>query len=168
MRRSLIAGVTSLALLTPLAVWAGQQAGRSRVDSQSFSWTTTEQAVASDDWKPIEGLGPIELPCARGGATASLSVVLERGSGPVDFRVRMEDLSVEGRGRPMRPGSVRFETGGPGEEERDSRSFTFIAENVPGIHGSGLQVEWRSPSGESVTLHKGTFSAIWKAPKQCR
>jgi hypothetical protein len=162
MRKALVA-VIALALLTPLAVWAGQKEGRSRVDAQSFGWTTTEQSTASGDWKSVEGLGPVALACAPGGATASLSAVVERGSGPVDFRVRMEDLSVAGEGRPMRPGRATFETGGLAEQGLDSRSITFVAKNVPGTHGSAQQVEWRSPSGTNVTLHKATLRAIWNA-----
>jgi hypothetical protein len=167
MRKSLIVIGAVLTLLAPFVAWAGQKEGRSRIDHQSFAWTTTEQSTTGGDWNAIEGLGPIQLACARGGATASLSVVVERGAGPIDFRIKMNDLTVVGRGRPMRPGRVTFDTGGPGEQGSDSRSFTFVAKNVPGSHGSGLQAEWRSPSGGSVTLHKATLNGVWNAPRQC-
>lgn len=90
-----------------------------------------------------------------------MSLELAEGSVPVDVRVVMDDPLVvcedctapEGL---MRPRAVRFE---------GTSSFTFVAKQAVGGHGTTFEVQWRvaegAPPGTAATLESGTLNLIW-------
>jgi hypothetical protein len=157
------AGV-AIAIGVPLVVWAGGSTqsggGRSGVDTQSFKWTSQEQATSSSDWTSIDALSGAQAGCARGGATATVSLHLAPGS-QAEVRVVMRDLSLAGSPvRAMRPRAVAFSVG--------TSSFTFVTGRVPGIHGSSFRLQWRSAiGGQPATLQDGSINVLWDAPRRC-
>ena len=164
-RRLFGAAVVILVVAIPLVVRAGQGTQSSTVDTQSFAWMTGEASTTSQEWKRIPELRALVASCARGGATATLSMQLSPDSAPVEVRVVMEDISVvcEGKDCPppprMRPGRVTFEP--------SANSFTFARGKVPGTHGSAFKAQWRSPTGARATVEKATLALLWNAPRKC-
>jgi hypothetical protein len=77
------------------------------------------------------------------------------------LRVELDDIGTgcvdcEGPEGVMRPGGVPFDAG-----SRRTVSFTFIAGNPPGDHGTGFRVQLRPTTEAPVTVHKGSLSVFW-------
>lgn len=136
----------------------------SRLEQQSVTSTSQPQTIATASWTPVAGIGKPALFCPRGAAAAAASLDLAAGSAPVDVRIAMDDLSAECVGDDcpadprMRPGAVTMAASG---------SFTFVTRRVPGIHGSQLRLEWRSPTAAPATLDKATMHVTWRPARQC-
>lgn len=148
MRKLLIVvSALALALGVSTAVLAVSGSASSSLDLQASKFTTTTQTTSSTTFRAINGLSGISI-CALNQVTADLSV--EINNAPATFQIRFDG------GPTMLPGTVRFNPTNP----HDSFSFTYL-QNVTTFEGSDLHafdVEWRSPTGQPVTLERGTFN----------
>ena len=165
MKRSLIAGLVIVALAIPGMLWARSDSKRGHVDAQAVTWTNDNASTSNTKWRPIPGLKALEAYCPGPAASNTLSLFLTEDSAPVDVRVVLKDLSLQCVGKgcspppKAKPGVVTF--------EGRSNSFTFVRAMIPGLHGSAFRAQWRSPTGEPVTMDKGTMNLLWDAPRQC-
>jgi hypothetical protein len=152
MRKSLIL-LTVLALLVavPAAVVAATATISSDVNRQTARWTTTLASTSSTQWRDVPNLSRLSADTFRE-VSATLSVTL-RGA-PARFRVIID--TPEG---PMRPGSVRFVPSGT-----ESFSYTFVRATIPFEDDDThfFTVQWRSPSGERVTLVNGVLNLVYQ------
>jgi hypothetical protein len=156
MRKILIV-LSALAVMVgvPTAVLAASGSGSSTLDLQSSKFTTTTQTTSSTSFRAINGLSGLSI-CALNQVTGQLSV--ELNGGPASFRIRFDGGPV------MQPGAVRFNLAGP----HDSFSFNFLA-NVTTFEASDVHafdVEWRSPTGQSTTLERGTVNLQYQQGSQ--
>lgn len=183
-RRLLVwaAGATAAAILSvPLIVWAGggdepdgERApadsrsspgerfggGPFRLDTQSVKWTSQQRTTAGSEWTEIDGISGGVAGCAKGGATAAVSLQLAAPASEAEVRVVMRDLSLRPPPqRAMRPRKVTFDSG--------LSSFTFVTENVLGSHGARFLVQWRSATASPATMRRGSISILWNAPPAC-
>ena len=172
MKKILISQLVLLALVVPVAfALAGQGRGGGPVDRQGFSRTTEGSSTNSSEWTNIPAFKGVTTSCPGvGGATATVSIDLQGGAGPVEVRVRMNDftLSVVGEGpvgRPMRPKMATFDTGTGAVDEHETFSYTFVARRLPGEHGVRFRVQWRSPDQNTITLRHATLSTLWSDAK---
>ena len=152
MRKSLI--VLSLLLLlvaVPAVVIAATGNLSSDVNRQTARWTTTATSTSSTAWRNVPGLTRLSADTIDE-VSATLSVTL-RGA-PVRFRVIVD--TPEG---PFRPGSVRFVPSG-----NESFSFTFVRDTQPFEDDDThvFSVQWRSPSGQRVTLINGVLNLVYE------
>ncbi|MGH2730407.1 MAG: hypothetical protein ACRDJI_07325 [Actinomycetota bacterium] len=166
MKRWLVLGIV-VALWAPLAVWAAQENRVGRVDRQGFSSSTTPTSTSDTEWTNVDYLDGVPAYCPRkGGATATVSLQLASGSGPVEVRVTMVDAFFSGdKGVLMAPGIITFDTG-TGTTGSSSYSFTFVTGWIPGEHGSEFVVQWRVPSAtQTATAEKASLAVTWNDKK---
>ena len=152
MRKPLIViGLLLLLAAVPAAVIAASGGLSSTVDHQAARWTTTAVSTSSATWHNVPGLTGLTVDTIDE-ASAALSVTI-RGA-PARFRVVLDTPEA-----PMRPGSARFVPSG-----RESFAFTFVANTVPfeGDDTHSFTVQWRSPSGQKVTLVQGTLNVVYQ------
>ena len=171
--RVVIASLTIVALLAAVA-WAVKERGGGHVDTQSFRATEDPVSKTTTGWTTIRGLARTTSCPDTDAATATVSLHLAADSQAIDVRVVLDDISVECPDCPgpgdgvMAPKAVTLNTGGV----EDSRSFTFVDEDVPGIHGTRFKAQWRlhPPVGPeaSATLDAATLNILWdKTEARC-
>jgi hypothetical protein len=165
-----IAGGICAIVLIPTLVLAARGDGGGRVDVQGFAWTTDVASTSSTEWVSIPGIRDVSAACPeRGGASATVSLEVQGGSGPVEVRVRMNEIGgavpigEKPPGRVMRPGPVTIGSGSAGADVQ-SHSYTFVASRIPGDHGATFDVQWRSPGGTTATIRKATLRVLWNQP----
>ena len=154
-KRAVVAVVLIAAVAVPVAVWAaGGQLG-SQLDRQRAKWTTTNASTASEAWRDVPGLRRLII-CSRHEVSAALGVTVS--GAPVRFRVIIDTPEA-----PMRPGSVRFDPDG-----EESSAFTFVRRTIPfeADDTHSFTVQWRSPSGQPVTLHSGVLNLLFERGTQ--
>lgn len=140
-----------LALLVVPQVIAHRPTGGSALDEQTFKFRGPDVSTSSRAWRRVPGFR--FRVCAVNEVSENVSMVL-RGA-PVAFRIRIDgtDEII------AHPGPVRFRPG-PGRVF----SFTFAEEVFPfeaeDLHFFDLQ--WRSPTGERVTLKKGMANVLFE------
>jgi hypothetical protein len=78
---------------------------------------------------------------------------------PVEFRLK--STNVGDQTEISKPGRASFVPGGGGP---DSFSFQWIEKNQSGaVHVNQLQLQWRSPSGNQVTMLRGDMAVTYDA-----
>lgn len=146
MRRIPITIVVALvASLVTLAAIASAGQGGSGLDEQDWKWRTKKASTSSTAWRRVPGLRNLAV-CVADGLSATVSAEL-RGA-PVEVRVHRDGLPTG----LLRPGKVRFQPFGGS----NTFSFTFVGGAQNGIQL--IDVEWRSPTGNPVTLSKGVLN----------
>lgn len=147
----LTAGACVLVTLVAVPLVAMGGSGGGAVNKQVFKSRTTPTSTSSSTFHAIPGMAP--LTCSRGAVavTVSLSVV----GGPIGIRVLVDD------GGAMQPGAVRVQPG--------SSSYTFVSSVGPfeASDGHAYDVQWRSPTGHTVTLRKGDVLVQYRDPSTC-
>lgn len=100
MKKIAISGLVLLALIVPVAfALGGQGRGGGPVDRQGFSRTTVGSRTTSNEWTNIPAFKGATTSCpGLGGATATVSMDLHGGAGPVEVRVRMNDVTLREAG----------------------------------------------------------------------
>jgi hypothetical protein len=152
MRKPLIViGVLLLVAAAPAAVIAARGGLSSAVDHQAAKWTTTSVSTSSDAWRNVPGLSRLTADTIDE-VSASLSVTVQ--GAPAQFRVVTDTPEA-----PMKPGAARFVPSG-----RESFAFTFVANTMPfeGDDTHSFTVQWRSPSGQPVTLLSGALNVVYQ------
>lgn len=159
-----LAVLAAVALTGPVLAGGAQRQGR--IDTQTFIWTNDEATTSSTEWEDVPGLAELSPSnCFTGSnrVSALASLWLE-GSGPVGIRVATRGATLIGEEPTlMKPGAVTADLSPVGE--RAALSFNFVHGNPPSSHGTTYSVQWRSPSGSPVTMHKGTLNVIWDFQK---
>ncbi|MGH3024447.1 MAG: hypothetical protein ACRDNI_12385 [Gaiellaceae bacterium] len=153
MRKPLvIAGVVLvLGAVVPVVVLAAAVGTSSNLDRQIATSVGADATTSSTRWRNVPGLARISA-CTIRQVTATLSVTL--AGAPALFRVIID--TPEG---PMRPGNARFVPNG-----RESFSYTFVRRTIPFEDDDthSFSVQWRSPSGQPVTLTSGVVNLIFQ------
>lgn len=153
MRKPLI--LTGVALLVvavvPVVVFAAGVRISSNLDRQTATWTQADATTSSRAWRNVPGLARISA-CTIREVSATLSVTIQ--GAPALFRVVIDTPEA-----PMRPGSARFVPQG-----RESFSYTFARTTIPFEDDDthSFSVQWRSPSGQPVTLKSGVVNLLYQ------
>jgi hypothetical protein len=156
MRKALvtIAGLIGVAAI-PAAVLAAGGVFGSALDRQAARWTTTPVTTSSTTWRNVPRLSLTR--CTVNQVTATISVTV--AGGPVRFRVITDGVPEA----PMRPGTARFVPDGT-----ESFSYTFVGPTAPfeADDTHRFSVQWRSPTGDAVTLRRGALNLLFERGTQ--
>lgn len=117
-----------------------------RINWQAAAWVDGVRTTSSNAFTGLEGM---ELHIERQGpVTLVVSLVIE-GSGEV--RIRRDHSEV------VDPGPISIDSSRSG-----AVSFTFVDSGTGKFSCDTYKVEWRSPSGEQLTVRKGSVSAYYR------
>jgi hypothetical protein len=156
MRRVIaIAGVAVVLVAVPAAVLAASGVFGSALDRQAARWTTTSATTSSTNWRNVPRLSLTR--CTLNQVTAMVSVTVS--GAPVQFRVVIDGVPEA----PMRPGAARFVPDGT-----ESFSYDFVGRTAPfeADDTHSFAVQWRSPSGRAVRLHRGVLNLLFQRGTQ--
>jgi hypothetical protein len=140
--------------------------GGGPIDLRRFSFVRETVTTSKGKWTDVKSLPAVSVTCpGKGGLSATLSAQLRGDGAPVQLRLRMTEIGgavpigEDPPGRVMQPGRVSLIT-------QDGFaptlvSFEFVAKQVPGDHGSVVEAQWRSLSGQKVELDRATLVAFW-------
>ena len=154
MRRVVI--VLSAAMVAVAGVWAAHAAtngGTTPARCIDTVWRTDSASTSSTTFTNVPGMsdGPSSVFPIVVDASAVLS------GAPVEFRLK--STNVGGQTEISQPGRASFVPDGGGP---DSFSFTWIEKNKSAaVHVNQLQLQWRSPSGNQVTMLRGDMSVAY-------
>ena len=134
--------------------------GRFPVTEQAFQWRTQPTSTTSTQWEKLDlnglhysngttGHGQSILVVGRGGMSATVSA---------DFKGAPVELRVVSNRNVLAPGKAEFRPS-PGDS---STSFTFVRGPGATVQCRNVWVEWRSPSGETVTFTRGDLVVTYK------
>jgi hypothetical protein len=157
LKRRLIVGAAlgAVAVAVPIAVYAAAGATDGDLDRQTARWRTAPITTSSTEWENVPGL--TRTRCTVDQVTAMLSVTVE--GAPVRFRVVPDGVPEA----PFKPGAARFVPSGA-----ESFSFTFVGNTLPfeADDTHRFDVQWRSPDGLPVTLHRGVVNLLYERGTQ--
>ena len=156
MRRSLVVlGLVVLLAAVPVVVLAANGVFGGALERQSARWTTTSVSTSSTTWRNVPGLALTR--CTLNQVTATVSVTV-RGA-PILLRVVIDGVPEA----PMKPGAARFVPDGI-----ESFSFTWVGRTAPfeADDTHRLNVQWRSPTGQPVTLVRGALNLLFQRGRQ--
>ena len=154
-KHAFIAAAVLVAVLVPVGVWAASDRVGSDLEHQTGKWTTNNAATSSTQWRNVPRLRAIAI-CSDNAVSATLGV---RVSGaPVLFRVVIDTPEA-----PMRPAPARFVPDGT-----ESFSFTFVRPTIAfeADDTHSFSVQWRSPSGQQVTMTSGVLNLLYERGNQ--
>ena len=154
MLRQLSIGVLSIALLAGGSVaLAAVRGHHTHVNCLDAVWRTNRASTTSTTFVPIPGLA--DLPASIFPITVTMSAVVS--GAPVEFRVRSTNVGAQTS--TSRPGRVRFVPAVGG----DAFSFQWIEpDGSAAVHVNDLVVEWRSPSGQLVSIDRADMSVAYQ------
>ena len=146
----IILGLVLVAAATPLAVLAATGNFSSQLDLQRYKFRTTAVSTSSTAWQSVPGLDNIHI-CSDHEVSATVSVNI-RGAA-ARFRVLIDQAGS------MQPGSARFVPNG-----EESFSYTFAGPTGPFEANDNhvVDVQWRSPTGQPVTLVLGGVNLLYE------
>ena len=154
-RLFLLLGVSLLIVAAPVAVIAANQNINGAAERQSAKWTTNGGTTSGTAWRNVPGLGVTKCTLNLVSETATLTV----SGGPVRFRVVTDGVPEA----PMKPGVVRFVPSGT-----ESVTYTFVANTAPfeADDDHRFDLQWKSPTGASITLHAGAVNLVFQRGTQ--
>ncbi|HJX06841.1 MAG TPA: hypothetical protein VJ736_02115 [Actinomycetota bacterium] len=151
MRRAVI--VLSAAVVAVGGVWAARAAtggGTTPAKCIDTVWRTDPVSTTSTTFTDVPGMS--DGPAAVFPIIVNASAVLT--GAPVEFRVK--STNVGDVTEISKPGRASFVPSGGGP---DAFSFQWIEKNQSGaVHVNQLQLQWRSPSGNQVTMLRGDLA----------
>lgn len=152
---ALLASGLGLVILAT-AVFAGViNRGRGYHINRQAVFTLPESATTqSTTFTAVPGLHPTLT--AKGGATATLSVTTSGGASA--FRIR------DDQGQVLVPGEFKVEQ----SNDATSHSFTFAGDLGRGADCHTFLVEWRSVSGDEITLEDGAVAFTYNHDETIR
>jgi hypothetical protein len=153
-RKTLV--IAAIALIAiPAVVIAATGGFNSALDRQASRWTTTPATTSSRQFRNLPRF--VLTRCTRGQVTVMLNVTVS--GGPVAFRIVVDGVPEA----PVRPGPARFVPDG-----RESFSFNFVAFTAPfeADDTHSFRVQWRSPTGAPVTVHRGALNLLFQTGAQ--
>jgi hypothetical protein len=152
-RRRTLVGLGVLAVLAalPVAVLAARGNFHGPVEQQVARWTTNQATITDKKWHNLPALSLTR--CTRNQVTETISVLVN--GGPVNFRVLIDTITEA----PMKPGAARFVPNGT-----EAFSFTFVGNTGPfeANDNHRFDLQWRSPSGATATLHRGAMNLLYR------
>jgi hypothetical protein len=151
MRKTIVVlSVFALLVSVPLVVLAVELHNGTRLDRQRADIRSASASTSSTSWANVPGLR-LDV-CAIGWASATVSAVVS--GAPVNFRALADSVPPL-----MSPGAARFDPGAV----TTSFSFTFVGRmgTFEGSDGHLFDVQWRSPTGGAVTLHRGNLNLLF-------
>jgi len=156
MRRVVI--VLSAAMVAVAGVWAAHAAtngGTTPAKCIDTVWRTDAVSTSSTTFTDVPGMS--DGPSSIFPIVADASAVLT--GAPVEFRLKSTNVGEQVDY--SKPGRASFVPNGGGP---DSFSFTWIEKNQSAaVHVNQLQLQWRSPSGDQVTMLRGDLAVTYDA-----
>jgi hypothetical protein len=154
-RLFLLLGVSLLVVAAPVAVFAANHNFNGAAERQSAKWTTSGGSISGTGWHNVPGLGITRCTVREVSETATLTV----SGGPVRFRAVIDGVPEA----PMKPGIVRFVPNG-----KESATFAFVANTGPfeADDDHRFDLQWKSPTGATITLHQGAVNLVFQAGTQ--
>jgi hypothetical protein len=151
---AIIGGLAALAA-APAVVLAATGVFGGSLDRQSARWTTTSATTSSTTFRNVPRLALTR--CTLNQVTANLSVTVS--GGPVQFRAIIDGVPEA----PMKPGVARFVPDGI-----ESFSYTFVGRTAAfeADDTHAFNVQWRSPTGATVTRRRGVLNLLFQRGKQ--
>ena len=151
---AIIGGLAALAAV-PAVVLAASGVFGGSLDRQSARWTTTSATTSSTKFRNVPRLALTR--CTLNQVTADVSVTVS--GGPVQFRAIIDGVPEA----PMKPGVARFVPDGV-----ESFSYTFVGRTAAfeADDTHSFNVQWRSPTGATVTLKRGVLNLLFQRGKQ--
>jgi hypothetical protein len=150
-----VMGSLAVVLVAGAGVAYGAAHGeRSRINCLDSAWRATPASTSSTTFVPVPGLA--DEPVAIHPIAVTASAEIEGAT--VEFRLR--NTNVGGQTTTSRPGSVAFVPGAGGP---DAFSFQWVEpDGTAATRGNALQLEWRSPSGQPVTMNRGDLTVLYQ------
>ena len=154
MLRKLSIVVLSLTVIVAGGVaLAAARGHRTHANCLDTVWRTNAASTSSTSFVKLPGL--TDSPASIFPMTVTVSAQLS--GAPVEFRVR--STNVGSQTTFARPGRVRFVPTAGG----DAFSFQWIDPgDTAAVHMHDLVLQWRSPSGQPVTLDRGDMSVSYE------
>jgi len=154
MRRGVI--VLSAAAVAVGGVWAARAAtggGTTPVKCIDTVWRTDPVSTSSTTFTAV--------PAMSDGPSAVFPIVVDASAvlsgAPVEFRLK--STNVGDQTEISKPGRATFVPTGGGP---DAFSFQWVEKNQSGaVHVNELQLQWRSPSGNQVTMLRGDLAVSY-------
>jgi hypothetical protein len=154
MRR--VASVLAAATVAVGGVWAAHAAtnrGTTPVRCMDTVWRTGAASTSSTTFTNVPGMS--DGPSSVFPMAVTASAVLT--GAPVDFRLKSTNVGEQTEF--SKPGTANFVPNGGGP---DSFTFQWIEKNQSAaVHVNQLQLQWRSPSGNQVTMLRGDLSVAY-------
>jgi hypothetical protein len=156
MRR--VASVLAAAIVAVGGVWAARAAtggGTTPLKCMDTVWRTDAVSTSSTAFTDVPGMS--DGPAAVFPIIVNVSAVMS--GAPVEFR--LHSTNVGEQTEISKPGRASFVPVGAGP---DSFSFQWIEKNQSAAtHVNQLQLQWRSPSGDKVTMLRGDMAVTYDA-----
>jgi hypothetical protein len=155
MRR--VASVLAAAIVAVGGVWAARAAtnggGTTPAKCIDTVWRTGSTSTTSTTFTDVPKMS--DGPSSVFPIVVNASAVLT--GAPVDFRLKSTNVGEQTQF--SRPGTASFVPDGGGP---DSFSFQWIEKNQSAaVHVNQLQLQWRSPSGNQVTMLRGDLAVTY-------
>ena len=136
------------------AVLAVTTTGRTPVNCMDTTWRKTEVSTSSTDWADVPGLQAD--PTAVFPMTVDVSATVS--GAPVGFRVLSTNVGTQTR--VSNPGATQFD---PGANGPNAFAYQWVEKGDSGApHAILLKLQWRSPSGDPVTLLRGDMAVLYR------
>ena len=156
MRSKVVAAVAALGLVVvgSRVVMAGTTGGRTPVDCMDTVWRTSSASTSSTGWEAVPGF--------EADPTAIFPITVNVGAlvsgAPVLFRIISTNVGEQTD--VSKPGSTRFE---PGSSGPNSFAYQWVERNdAAAPHANLIRLQWRSPSGDAVTLLRGDMAVQYQ------
>lgn len=156
MFRKLLVGSVALGLVVVGAqvVIAGTTRGRTPVDCVDTLWRTSSVSTSSTTWEAVPGFGA--HPTAIFPITVNVSALVS--GAPVRFRVLSTNVGEQTV--VSNPGPTRFD---PGVTGPTPFAYQWVERNnVAASHANFIRLQWRSPSGDPVTVLRGDMAVLYR------
>ncbi len=155
LRKLLVASVAfGLVIAGARVVIAGTTTGRTPVDCIDTLWRTSSVSTSSTTWGAVPGFGA--HPTAIFPITVNVAALIS--GAPVRFRIL--STNVGGQTFVSNPGPTRFD---PGVTGPNSFAYQWVErDNVAATHANFIRLQWRSPSGDAVTLLRGDMAVLYQ------
>lgn len=146
-----IAGLVAGLIAVPFVAYGAVGESHNTVETQATAHRTGAVSTTSTKWKlfPIEGAG-VKLPLGSIKGSFSMTFSADIHGARVQFRAR-------DNGTTAFPGKAQFDTRGADT----SRSFTFVSDGSAVKKCHSVWVQWRSPSGNTVTVDRADLAVLY-------
>jgi hypothetical protein len=147
---------TLAVIVVPAALFAHPGTRGSALDRQAFKYRERDAVTSSTAWSNVPGMRRFQI-CAVNEVSTQVNMVLRGAPAVIRIRIDGTDEII------AHPGPVSFHPG-PGRVF----SFTF-ADHVAPFEANDfhlIEIQWRSPTGERVTLKRGMVNLLFERGSQ--
>lgn len=149
--------VLSVGILMGLTVGAaGQFVGKSSIDTQLLLRRIKPVSTQDSEWHDVPGLSH-QVICASRKLSGTTTLDLTAADKGVDVRVLVDGAAIK-------PENYHLDTG-TASTDRNTFTLSFVESFAPGSHN--LDLQWRSSSGQSVTLNSGSMTLLYAQQEGC-